>query len=69
MTTVDDGTTRLYFFEDVYYDTNGSPTATQYEKYIGTEDISNILESYVSSTVYSTTTSTVKKTVTITTSI
>lgn len=69
LTTVSDGTTRLYYFEDVYYDTNGTPTATQYEKYVGTADISNILKSYVSSTVYTTSTSTIQKTVTITTSV
>lgn len=69
LTTVSDGTTRLFYFEDVYYDTNGTPTATQYEQYVGTDDISAILDSYVSSTVYTTSTSTVKKTVTITTSV
>lgn len=69
VTTVSDGTTRLYYFEDVYFDTNGTPTATQYEKYVGTADISNILNSYVSSTVYTTSTSTIQKTVTITTSV
>lgn len=69
LTTVSDGTTRLYYFEDVYYDTNGTPTATQYEKYVGTEDMSNIINSYVSSTVYTTSTSTIQKTLTITTSV
>ena len=69
MTTVADGTTKLYFFEDVYYDTNGTPTATQFEKYVGTDNLSDVLNSYVSSTVYSTSTSTLQKTITITTSV
>lgn len=69
MTTVADGTTKLYYFEDVYYDSNGTPTATQFEKYVGTDDLSDVLNSYVSSTVYSTSTSTLQKTITITTSV
>lgn len=64
MTTVNDGKTTVFFLEDVWYDSNGTPTSTNYEQYIGTETTIP----YLDTTFFSTSTTTVKKTVTITTS-
>lgn len=64
MTTVSNGKTTVYYFEDVWYDNNGTATSTNYEKYIGTDSSIPFLET----TFYSTSTTTVLKTTTVTTS-
>lgn len=64
MTTVSNGKTTVYYFEDVWYDDNGSATSTNYEKYIGTDSSIPFLET----TFFSTSTTTVQKTTTVTTS-
>lgn len=64
LTSVNNGTTTVYYIEDVWYNDSGSATTTNYEKYIGTDSTIP----YLATTFYTTSTSTVTKTITITTS-
>ncbi|XBW36700.1 hypothetical protein QEN19_002275 [Hanseniaspora menglaensis] len=64
MTTVNNDKTTIYFIEDVWYNSDGSATSTNYEQYIGTDSTIPLVDT----TFFSTSTTTIKKTVTITTS-